>query len=284
MTEEEWRDFPLISGRSFSKYEVSSLGQIRNKKTGYTLSTKPDAGGYVRNGFYDDEGKSKMISAHVIVARAFLGEPKSRDLTVDHINRERADNRLVNLRWATNKQQSANSDKSNHGPIGQPVIQYTMDMEEIKTWPNITDAAKELGISRCNISGVCRGDRKRTGGFKFAYQRQDLDGEIWKEYEPFGVQVSNMGRIKPPHYHIICGSKTSNGYLRYGKPEKGVHVMVAETFLPNPENKPEVNHKDKDCTNNKLKNLERVTRSEQMIHSHQNNSNPNRYSTAKAVK
>ena len=284
MADEEWKNFPVIDGRSFSKYEVSSLGRIRNKKSGYIFSDLPSSAGYVVSIFYDDEGKTKMISVHVIVARAFLGEPKSYYLTVDHINRDRSDNRLVNLRWATKKQQAANSDKSKCSPKGQPVIQYTVDMEEIKTWPNITTAAKELGICRSSISGVCRGDRNRVGGFKFVYQRQDLDGEIWKEYVPFGVQVSNMGRIKPPHYHIVRGSKTSNGYLRYGKPEKLVHVMVAEVFLPNPKNKPEVNHKDKICTNNKVENLEWATRSEQMIHSHQNNSNPNRYSTAKAVK
>ena len=82
----------------------------------------------------------------------------------------------------------------------------------------------------------------------------------------------------------MYGSKTGGGYLSYGCPGKFVHVMVAETFLPNLEKKPEVNHKDKNRTNNKLENLEWATRSEQMIHSHQTNSNPDRYRTSKAVK
>ena len=283
MTTEEWRDFPLIGGRSFSEYEVSSLGQIRNKKTGYIFSAIPESSGYVRNEFRDDKGNEIKMSAHSVVVRTFLGGPKSDDLTIDHINRERADNRLVNLRWATKKQQVANSDQSNHNPIGQPVIQYTMEMKEIKRWSNIAAAAKELKISQSGISQACRGKQKRSRGFKWVYERQDLDGEIWRNYEPMDVQVSNMGRIKPPHSHILYGSKTSNGYLTYGKPTKGVHVMVAETFLSNPEKKPEVNHKDKIRTNNKLENLEWATKSEQAIHSH-TNSNPDRYSNAKAVK
>nr|QBK85750.1 MAG: HNH endonuclease [Marseillevirus LCMAC101] len=282
MSDEKWKDFPVIHGRSFSKYEVSSLGRIRNRESGYIFSTKPKDDRYVCNSFLDDEGKSKTIRAHVIVARAFLGNPDSNDLTVDHINQEPTDNRLVNLRWATKKQQTVNSNKSRSGSIGQPIVQYTADMKEIKTWPSIITAANKLGIDPSGITKACKGKLNHTGGYKWAYERQDLDGEIWKEYKLSDVQVSNMGRIKPPHYHIVYGSKVG-GYMTYGKPVKGVHVMVAKAFLPNPENKPEVNHKDNDGTNNKLENLEWATRSEQMFHSHKTNSNPDRYSTAKAV-
>ncbi len=284
MTDEEWRNFPVIHGRSFSKYEVSSLGQIRNKESGYIFSANPTDAGYICNKFLDDEGESENILAHIIIARTFLGEPETDDLTVDHINREPADNSLVNLRWATKKQQTANSDRSNCKAKGQPVIQYTMNMEEMRTWPDIITAANKLGIDQSSITKACRKKRNHAGGFKWAYERQDLEGEIWRNYEPLDVQVSNMGRIKHPHYHITYGSKNAYGYMTYGNPVKYVHAMVAEVHLPNPEKKPEVNHKDKIRTNNKLENLEWATRNEQMIHSHRTNSNPNRYSTAKAVK
>jgi len=184
MTDEEWKNFPVIDGRKFSKYEASSLGRIRNKETGYIFSVKLNSVGYVSNMFCDDEGKTKMITAHNIIARTFLGEPKSDDLTPDHINRDPLDNRLVNLRWATRKQQRANSDKSKC-MRSQPIIQYTMGMEEIKRWPSILVASKDLGINKGNIGMACRGSckYKHAGGFKWAYERQDLDGEIWKDYE-----------------------------------------------------------------------------------------------------
>ena len=280
ITKEEWRDIPSINGKCFDKYEVSSSGQIKNKKSGHIFSNKPNNAGYVRNPYRDNDGAKWSMCAHIVVAKTFLGDPASRDLTVDHINRNRSDNRVVNLRWATRKQQITNSDKLKRVNKGQPIIQYNMEMDEIKRWVNIATAGNELGMHKGNISNACRGKLNSTGGFKWAYERQDLPGEIWKKHKTLGVFVSDMGRIKSSK-HIIYGSKTNNGYLMYRK--KGVHVIIAEAFLHNPKKKPEVNHKDKDCTNNKLENLEWVTGSEQMIHSHKN-SNADRYSTARIVK
>nr|QBK85565.1 MAG: HNH endonuclease [Marseillevirus LCMAC101] len=121
MADEEWKDFPVIGGRNFSKYEVSSLGKIRNKETKWNFSVEPDSDGYIRNTYRDDEGKRINMSTHVIVARTFIGNPESDGLTVDHINRVTTDSRVVNLHWATGPQQSENSDKSSHRPKGQPI-------------------------------------------------------------------------------------------------------------------------------------------------------------------
>jgi HNH endonuclease len=84
-----------------------------------------------------------------------------------------------------------------------------------------------------------------------------------------GAVFSNRrGKLKPRKLHYING-----GYLRVNMRVDGVtrcklvHRLVAETFVPNKHNKPEVNHKDGNKENNHSENLEWVTRGENLKHS-----------------
>lgn len=91
------------------------------------------------------------------------------------------------------------------------------------------------------------------------------------------VPQVRLGRIINPNNTSVKGS--DNGYLKgvvlskKGK-QKGflVHRLVATAFLPNPHNLPEVNHKDRDRSNNKVSNLEWISSEDNKAHAHINKS------------
>lgn len=94
--------------------------------------------------------------------------------------------------------------------------------------------------------------------------------EEWKDIEKYEglYQVSTLGNIKNTRSGNILIPQDCRGYLRVKLHKNGdfdnklVHRLVAETFIPNLENKQQVNHIDENKTNNRVDNLEWVTRKE----------------------
>ena len=88
--------------------------------------------------------------------------------------------------------------------------------------------------------------------------------EIWKPIKDYeGLYwVSNLGKVKNKYNHILKPEYSNKGYAcvqlrKEEKPRKHrVHILVAKVFIPNPDNLPEINHKDENKTNNAVSNLE----------------------------
>lgn len=109
--------------------------------------------------------------------------------------------------------------------------------------------------------------------------------EIWRDISGYEglYQVSNSGNVRSMNYNKKPGNikelkqkLRNNGYLEVHLSKDGkrkyflVHRLVAEAFLENPDNKPQVNHIDGDKSNNNVSNLEYATNSENQRHAYDN--------------
>ena len=99
--------------------------------------------------------------------------------------------------------------------------------------------------------------------------------EIWKDIEGYEglYQISNKGRVKSLKWgkeRILRPGINGSGYYFIGLYNDGVskqfqlHRLVAQAFIPNPENKPQVNHLDENKKNNCIENLEWATAKENL--------------------
>lgn len=116
--------------------------------------------------------------------------------------------------------------------------------------------------------------------------------EIWKDIKDYEglYQVSNYGRVKSMERtvkglkgnkkiksRIMKESKNKFGYSRVSLYKLGktknfqIHRLVAQAFIPNPLELPQVNHIDGNKDNNSVNNLEWITNRDNVIHAYKNN-------------
>lgn len=166
--QEEWRDAPMAP----DGYEISNLGRVRSKRRMVThnyggLRTVPerilkpghDKDGYPRVIMMKD-GKRLTVQIHRAVAYAFLG-PRPEGAVVDHINLDKTDSRLANLRYVTLLQNSACCKEWFKGE-GNPSAKITVETvkairESRRSGRPFYRIAADFGLAKSHVMRICKG-------------------------------------------------------------------------------------------------------------------------------
>jgi len=208
MTNEIWKDIFGYEGL----YQISTLGNVKRLTREYynrgskrttilpelIMKKKITHQGYEEITLYKDK-KTKGWSIHRLVAITFIENPNSLEC-VNHINSNRQDNRKENLEWLSRLDNVRHGNKNkvktkikrkltakqlaNGKRLGKEIIQYTTDMEKIKSFFSITDASLNTGICQSTIRKCVNGFTKSAGGF------------IWKYVDDTNVSKINTQTVR----------------------------------------------------------------------------------------
>jgi hypothetical protein len=140
-----------------------------NPETGILLrkSTQEPAGYTNGRGWLRVKIAGVHYKVHRIVWKMYYGEDPSIKLEIDHINRNRADNRITNLRVVTSAENNRNSNIGNKGCRKQIMLVNSYGQE--KLYNSIKEAAESANIHAGNLCQVLKGHRKICGGYTAYY-------------------------------------------------------------------------------------------------------------------
>ena len=120
---EEYRDID-----DFPNYQVSNLGNVRNKTRGNVLKPRPVKKAYdyicYEVSITHTDGKQRHGKIHRLVANAFIPKVEGK-LQIDHIDRNSANNNVNNLRWCNRSENNFNTNTRRDNKIGEKNIYQT---------------------------------------------------------------------------------------------------------------------------------------------------------------
>lgn len=148
--------FKVIKNRP--NYEVNIEGVVRNVVTGKVLSpSKTDGRSYPAVCLFDGYGNGKMFTIHRLIAKYFIPNPENKPC-VDHIDYDRGNFNVNNLRWVTYLENNLHSD------CAAKPFRIQKD-GEVFEGTNLKRFCEERGLSYKAINNMYRGKSKKSFGY-----------------------------------------------------------------------------------------------------------------------
>lgn len=174
-----------------SHYSINPEGVVKNNITGVIIKPWINTKGYFCVSI-NIGNKKKHKFLHRLIAETFITNPGNKPC-VDHIDTNKENNSVSNLRWCTHKENTNNpitlqrlrrtffkcgdlnpktmlGNKGHKHPSSKPVVQFDSYGNIIKEYENSGEASELLNIDRSSINRCCNGKRKTAGGFCWKFK------------------------------------------------------------------------------------------------------------------
>ena len=146
-------------------YAVTKDGKVWSHKRQIFLRPATNKGGYLTVILYKNH-KKKSYLVHRLVAEVYVYNPKNLPF-INHINENKADNRVENLEWITKR------DNNNYGTRNTRIAvnngRVVLCVENNTIYDSTRQASRCLNLDHSAIAKVCRGVKKTCGGYHFKY-------------------------------------------------------------------------------------------------------------------
>lgn len=200
-----------------SDYLISDDGQLARK------STLTRFKGSMRAGYLRYSIKGSSYSAHILVYKTFVGDIPEKGV-IDHIDGNKLNNKLSNLRLVTQSENVKNAYTNGHkGQIG--VTQFSINGEELSHFTSIQDAANTFGVTQAAIKSASNYGTKSCGFYWLRDDSLSSKEEFCTKMPEEAVPYNNMN--KTYIYNGNLYSRTSGHLIPKFEDGKGTYCFIS---------------------------------------------------------